>query len=636
MKNLMRHIRRSLSLKLGFSILLMTIPIFVAVLGILFVQSRQRIKNEAIERVTSVLNVTTERVNGIIGTIETATNSNYWLAIENLHPDSLMTYSRRIVSINGNTNGCSITIEPNTFPEYDGYFTAYTVRTGDTIITESKSEYGDFDKEWYRRPCELGLACWVDPFDNQGKDTISASEVITSYCRPLYNDEGQFIGVVSTDLALSELSDIIQAEMPYPNAYFVMLGHEGRYFVHPDATRLIEQTIFTDADVNHQQDVIALGHLMTTGQQGAMTVDVNGKNCLVCYRPIADTDWSLALVCPESDILRDYNQLNFIILPLIIGGMLFILLLSRRVVTHAISPLSRLLKLSQYIAEGNYDEQIPTSKSHDVIGRLQNSFAVMQQSLNQHVGEIRHANEETARRNEELRLASSQAEEAIRQKNTFIQNMTHQIRTPLNIIMGFAQVLSDNIELPADEMKNISGIMSHNAKSLNRMVQMLYDSSETGLSEELNCNKSEDVSCNEIARKCIDYTAEHYPNIPITFETELDDAMTIRTNRLYLMRSLRELLYNSAKYSDGKHVRLHLSKNGACIRFVFEDTGPGIAQEYQEQIFVPFSKIDDLSEGLGLGLPLTKRHVTNLGGTITLDTNYHEGCRFIIEIPINS
>ena len=214
--------------------------------------------------------------------------------------------------------------------------------------------------------------------------------------------------------------------------------------------------------------------------------------------------------------------------------------------------------------------------------------------------------------------------------------MTHQIRTPLNIIMGFAQVLSASIELPQDEMKNISGIMKHNAMSLKRMIQMLYDSSETGLSEELSSTNSEEVSCNEIARECIDYTAEHYPDMPITFETELDDTLTIRTNRLYLMRSLRELLYNAAKYSDGQHIRLHLSKTGTFVRFITEDTGPGIAQEYLDQIFVSFSKADDLSEGLGLGLPLAKRHVTNLGGTITLDTNYHEGCRFIIEMPISA
>ena len=50
-------------------------------------------------------------------------------------------------------------------------------------------------------------------------------------------------------------------------------------------------------------------------------------------------------------------------------------------------------------------------------------------------------------------------------------------------------------------------------------------------------------------------------------------------------------------------------------------------------MFTPFSKVDDLSEGLGLGLPLTKHHIERLGGTLTLDTDYHDGCRFIIEMP---
>ena len=50
-------------------------------------------------------------------------------------------------------------------------------------------------------------------------------------------------------------------------------------------------------------------------------------------------------------------------------------------------------------------------------------------------------------------------------------------------------------------------------------------------------------------------------------------------------------------------------------------------------MFMPFTKVNDLSEGLGLGLPLSKRHVQNLGGELTLDTTYREGCRFVIELP---
>ena len=57
------------------------------------------------------------------------------------------------------------------------------------------------------------------------------------------------------------------------------------------------------------------------------------------------------------------------------------------------------------------------------------------------------------------------------------------------------------------------------------------------------------------------------------------------------------------------------------------------SKETYENIFKPFAKVDDLSEGLGLGLPLSKRHAVNMGGDLTLDTDYHDGCRFIVELP---
>ena len=213
--------------------------------------------------------------------------------------------------------------------------------------------------------------------------------------------------------------------------------------------------------------------------------------------------------------------------------------------------------------------------------------------------------------------------------------MTHQIRTPLNIIMGFAQVLRDDVgDMPAEEVSKMTAMMEHNAMTLNRMVLMLYDSSDTGISEEMNSQEYEYVSCNEVARDCIESIRLYFPYLPIAFETELPDTLCIHTNRLYLMRSLREILYNSAKYSDGQHVSLHVSATDTLVRFVFEDTGPGIDESYFGEMFVPFTKVNDLSEGLGLGLPLSKRHIINLGGNLTLDPHYHGGCRFIVELPL--
>ena len=78
---------------------------------------------------------------------------------------------------------------------------------------------------------------------------------------------------------------------------------------------------------------------------------------------------------------------------------------------------------------------------------------------------------------------------------------------------------------------------------------------------------------------------------------------------------------------------LRVSEIGSMIRFIVEDTGPGIAEKDCNRLLESFTKVNDLSEGLGLGLPLTKRHVTNLGGRLILDTTYKAGCRFIIELP---
>ena len=99
------------------------------------------------------------------------------------------------------------------------------------------------------------------------------------------------------------------------------------------------------------------------------------------------------------------------------------------------------------------------------------------------------------------------------------------------------------------------------------------------------------------------------------------------------MRTLRELLYNSAKYSDKKHISLRVTATDKMIRFITEDVGAGIPEGSYDLIFNPFTKVDDLSEGLGLGLPLSKRHARSLGGDLILDTSYHDGCRFILELP---
>lgn len=607
----MSKIRSSLWRKLSINILLMAVPIFVLSVGIFYLQSRHLIRQEAMARSNSIVRSVIQRVSNYMYSIEASTKANAWLLEDNFCPDSLVSISQRVVRLNPHILSCSVITAPDMFPKY----------------------------------VNTGKAGWVEPFDGHTEGTIDYNEAVATYCHPLRSKSGQIIGVIATDLSFSHLAKIINdAPLPYPNAYFVLTGDDGRFFIHPDTTQLFRKTIFTDADPRQDADRIALGYEMVKGRQGTMHIDINGTLCHVSYHPVPGTDWSLALVCPENEVLADYRQLGYVIAALIIIGLLTIVWLCHHEVRQTISPINQLLDTTRRFVDGNYDESIPLSTQNDDVGQLQNAFAAMQQALYNHMGRIRQTTETLRKRNEQRARDIELAQEAVRKKTVFIQNLSHQIRTPLNIITGFADMLNDTIARqsksnaalsPAEEENLIDmvGMMKYNALHLKRMIIMLLDSSSPTGDEKLITNRSEEVSCNEVARECIDYTVGHFPLLKVNFETELSDDVHILTNRLYLMRSIRELLYNAAKYSDGENVSLHVSQNNIHVLFIVQDVGPGLSDQAEELIFKPFVKIDNLSEGLGLGLPLTKRHALFLGGDLIYDETYHEGCRFIIEMP---
>ena len=629
------NIRKSFSTTLSLGILAMAVTIFMVSLGVLFTQSRHIIRREAVGRATSVLNNTMQQIIRNLKTIENATNAYSWMIEQSFEPESMFEFSNRIVRLNPHIDGCSISAEPNTFKKYGRHFSVYTVREPDTITTVIEEEYEYFQRIWYKAPHDLNAGCWEVYYDDVDSLELTIEGMIASYGKPLHDDDGNILGIISTDLSLLRLSKVMSEEKPYPNSYFMMIDKEGRFFVHPDSTRLFTQTIFTDVDPRKQSDIIALGHEMVAGKEGRMVVNFNGSTSVVCYQPVPGTNWSLALVCPDSDILAGYYRLIYIVVALLIIGLTGITLLCHKSIAYAIRPLNQLFEKTQSIADGNLEVHIAKSQREDVTGHLQNSFATMLQSLNFHIGSVIYSTEQASLRNEELEKATILVQEAERQKTLFIQNVSHQIRTPLNIIMGFAQVLSNTSDegLTDEEMKNILGMMHHNSIHLHRMLMMLFDSSDTGLTEELNSEKHEAIPCNDIARDAIEYTKRYYPDLHINFKTKIDDDFCIQGNRIYLKRALRELVYNSAKYSDQENIKLQVLKTDSAVKFMIEDTGKGITQAESHDLFKFFTKVDDLTEGLGLGLPLAMRHVQTFGGELTLDTEYQEGCRFIIEIP---
>lgn len=627
-----KHIRKSLSTMLSVDILVVVALVFMMALGFLYYQSRNIIREESIEEASHVLDNTALRAQGCLSEVETATHNMLWLINQCHDTDSLLQFSRRVVTLHPNVNGCSITMEPDYYPQQNYGFSAYSVRTGDSVTTVREADYDYYNKVWYKTPRQQDGVCWVDPFDDFNDGTLSSPELIASYCVPLYEGR-RFIGVISTDLSLNKLNQTITAEHPYAHSYCMMLGADGHYFVHPDTAKIMKQTIFGAVDPKEHPDIIALGHQMTKGHTGHMEVEIEGKKHIVLYRPLTGTQWSVALVCPSEEMLRGYNRLNYILLPLAVIGLLLLVLGCRRIVRHFIQPLGQLARELRQIASGAYEQPLPPSNRTDVIGQLQNSFCEMQQSISKHIHEAQQHVEEAERRTMELEQATQLAKQASEQKTQFMQDMSHQIRTPLNIVHGFAQVVSEGCEIiSAEEKQQIAETMYVQTNALDYMVSKLLT---TSVIESCNTiDTGDNVGCNQLAREAIaqvDSQVEH--TVDMHLESNVSDELTITTNRQYLLRVLMELLFNAHYFARESSVTLRVeSSDEGGVRFVIEDNGPGIPADKADLVFDKFTKLDMFTEGLGLGLYLCRRIVDLMGGSLTLDTQYAAGSRFVLVI----
>ena len=574
--------------------------------------------------------------------IETATHNILWLV--NLHyhdKDSLLKYTHRIVANHPNTNGCSITMEPDFFPGDKYGFSAYSVRLEknsssgkDSVSTVREAEYNYYDKVWYKVPRQKRTACWVDPFDDYNDGTLSSPDMIASYCVPINDQQGKFIGVISTDLSLKKLTETITAEHPYEHSYFMMLGSDGHYFVHPDTTKLLKQTIFTGTDPRDHTDIVALGYEMTNGRTGHMEVKLDGKSNIVLYRPLEGTEWSVALVCPSNELLRGYNRLNYILLPLLVIGLLLLAIGCYRIVKHFIQPLGLLAVELRQIGHGDYEKPLPLSLRTDLIGQLQNSFCQMRRSISQHIKDAELTKQKTEQRTAELEQATQLARQASEQKTHFMQDMSHQIRTPLNIVHGFSQILRDDSEaMSEDDKKQIAETMYVHTNAFDYMVSKLLTAS---LIESHQSISTDDiVSCSELAREAFDSTSGLIAHTAEMFlDCRVPDEFSVKTNRHHLLIVLTELLFNALHFTTEGSVTMRVEIVDDNLLFIIEDTGPGIPPDKVDFVFEKFTKIDMFTEGLGLGLFLCRRVVQLMGGSLTLDTQYTGGCRFMLQLPL--
>lgn len=407
-KKLHEYIQRNFATRVALWVVLFATLVFLVVMSILFTQSRRAVRVEAMLRAEQVLDNTVQRVNTILDRVEVATNNTDWLIGRHLDaPDSMYVYSRRIVENNPFLDGCSIAFEPYYFKDRGKYFSAYSGFHGDKIETrqEGSDRYEYFTMDWYQLVKLLGHPSWTEPYSgfSEGLDDTG---MIASYCKPLRDKDGTYIGTIAVDLSLGWLSETISSVKPYPHSYSIMTGLGGTFFVHPDSTKLFYQSIFTQTMIEDDPELYALGKAMQRGESGNKRMIVSGEPCYVFYKPLADTGWSAAIVCPETDIFAGLNHLQKVVFFLFLIGIVLMLIVCTRIVSREMKPLSQLTHQIETISSGQLDQKLPDNGRTDELGRLYQSFNGMQQSLISYIEEMKQTTAAKASIENELKVAS--------------------------------------------------------------------------------------------------------------------------------------------------------------------------------------------------------------------------------------
>lgn len=238
----------------------------------------------------------------------------------------------------------------------------------------------------------------------------------------------------------------------------------------------------------------------------------------------------------------------------------------------------------------------------------------------------------------ELRKAYQQVLEADRMKTEFIKNVSHEVRTPLNIISGYAQIIANpDYEVTAEERSNMSETIAHNTQIITTMVNEVLEMSAGDV--RLSAIETTETPCNRLVK---DIVAGYVGSAGIgddvvTVDSSLDDSQTIVSNEHMVTSALQPLLDNGVKNMSptGGRVTVGLTVDGGRLHISVTDNGSGISESDADRVFELFVKLDKFKEGVGLGLPFSRVMARRLGGDVRLDTSHHgPGARFVLTLPL--
>ena len=235
--------------------------------------------------------------------------------------------------------------------------------------------------------------------------------------------------------------------------------------------------------------------------------------------------------------------------------------------------------------------------------------------------------------NKQLALERDRAEAASKAKTSFIRNMTHEIRTPLNAISGFSQILTmDDAGLTPEMRTDVCRRIMDGTRMLTNILDDLILISDYESRTEQSA--MEECLIAPVTEQALDNVRSLVADgVTLESQSSIASEQMVRTNPAIIQKILAKLLENAAKFTSQGHITLTTSYANGQLHMAVIDTGPGIPADKHIYVFKRFTKLDNFSQGAGLGLSVARLLAEHLGGTVTIDADYQDGAKFDVIIP---
>jgi len=224
-------------------------------------------------------------------------------------------------------------------------------------------------------------------------------------------------------------------------------------------------------------------------------------------------------------------------------------------------------------------------------------------------------------------------------KSQFIAHVTHELRSPVNAIIGLAELMQLSAgEGQAGHLREKLSLLSSSAVNLRALITNILDLSkiEAGRMDVI----VEDFDVAALLEEVAETTRILLGEKPVFLEVAAGpETRIIHSDRVKVRQILTNLCSNAAKFTDSGRIALSLKSGGEHVEMAVSDTGPGIREEDMSRLFSSFTQLEEAKtrchEGTGLGLAITRELVALLGGRITVESAYGEGTTFSVQLPLN-